>query len=74
MKSTAQPGGMNSYVCNAPEGAEHCGVSPAGHAVNTEPRKSWQADADCSALMCSSQRMRWGKKGLGTRETMGSYH
>lgn len=39
VKSTAQPGGMNSYVCNAPEGAEHCNVSPAGQAGNTEPRK-----------------------------------
>lgn len=61
VKSIAQPEGMKSYVCNAPEGAEHCNVSPAGQAVNTELRKSWQAEADCSTLMCSSQRMRWGK-------------
>lgn len=74
VKSIAQPGGMNSYVCNAPEGAEHGNVSPAGQALNTELRKSWQAEADCSTLMSSSQRMRWGKRGLGTREIMCSYH
>lgn len=74
VKSIAQPGGMNSYVRNTPEGAEHCNVSPAGQAVNTELRKSWQAKAGCSAEMCSSQRMRWGKRGLCARETMRSYH
>lgn len=65
LKSTDQPKGMNSYICNASEGAERCNVSPAGQAANTElDNKSWQVAAECSTLMDSSQRMRWEKRGV----------
>jgi len=55
LKSVDQPEGMNSYICNASEGAEHCNVSPAGQAATT---------ADCFALTDSSQRMRGEKGGV----------
>lgn len=56
---------MNSYICNASEGAEHSDVSAVGQAVNTELKnKSQEVEADCSTLMNSSQRMRWEKTGF----------